>query len=126
MKLGYNSDIHTISNSLMETLAEIKKSGETPILKSEMLYKYGRLKFMENEFDEAHKLFGQSNLLLFDNNLPESKEIFYWGARSFEAKGDVVKALSAYKFLLERAKFIGDQIFVDEILDRINVMTKKH
>lgn len=120
MKLDFNSDLQTVSNSLMETLGKIEKNGETPILKAEMLFKYGRVKFLGKNFDEAHKIFGQCNMVLIDNGLPENKEIYYWVGRIFEAKGDIEKAQSTYKICLKKARFITDQEFVDELLDRLN------
>jgi tetratricopeptide (TPR) repeat protein len=120
MELYYNADLKTIGNSLMVTLSEIEKNGETPILKAEMLYKYARVKFCDGKFIEAHQVFGQCNSHLIMNNLPENKEIYYWVGRILEEKGEFEKAKTTYTISLERARFLNDQIFVDEILDRIH------
>ncbi len=125
MKLNFNSDMQTVSNSLMKTLSEIDKNGETPILKAEMLFKYARVKFLDKQFDEAHKIFGQCNVALIDNQLPENKEIYYWVGRISEAKGEIEKARTIYTMCLEKARFIDDHEFVDEKLDRINTIETK-
>src|SRR2546428_5576914 len=102
MKLAFNADYKTVGHSLMETIDEIERNGETPLLKSEMLFKYARMKFLENKFDEAYKIFGQCNMLLIDKGLPENKEIYYWVSRIAEAKGEIEKAMGFYKICLER------------------------
>ena len=120
MELTYNADLKTIGNSLMKTLSEIEKNGETPTLKGQMLYKFARLKFCERDFEEAHKVLGQCNSHLIMNNLPENKEIYYWVGRILEEQGEFEKAKTTYTMNLERARFLNDQTFVDEILDRIH------
>jgi tetratricopeptide (TPR) repeat protein len=119
MDINYNSTHKEIGDSLMITLAKIKKYGETPQLKSEMLFKYGRLKYLDKDYDKAFELFGQSNSLTISESLSENKEIYYWCGRVLEAQGKIEIAKNNYEMVLKRARFLNDQIFVDEILDRI-------
>lgn len=120
MQYDYKSDYKAIGNSLVETIAQIEKNGETPLLKFEMLFKFAKMKFLDNKADEAHKIFGKCNSVLIDNGLPENFELYYWMARIFEGKGEIEKAASTYRMCLTRGNLADDPEFINELLDRIN------
>lgn len=122
MDLNFKSSYNDIGNSLMITLNEIDLKGETPFLKSQMLYKFARIKFLEKKYEESYKLLGESNSITIMDNLPENKEIYYWTGRVLEAQGKKEIANENYKKVLSRARFLKDQEFVDEILDRIYLL----
>ena len=87
-KLNYKSNIDEIGNSLMETLSEIKKEGETKELKFDMLFKYGRVLFLQNEFGKSHQAFEQAAVHAIENNISEIKNLYYWSARCLEETAD--------------------------------------
>tara|TARA_R110001606_G_scaffold398907_1_gene579501 strand:+ start:533 stop:907 length:375 start_codon:yes stop_codon:yes gene_type:complete len=120
MRLKFNDTLEIIGNSLMKTLSEIENYGETPELKAEMLYKYGRVHFLQNNFEKAYKVFEQCNIHIIDNNLPQNIEIYYWVGRISEETKKNEKARSAYLITLEQMKDKNDEEFMNEILDRIS------
>lgn len=124
MYLKFDDDAKTIKKALVDVLSLIKEEGETPELKAKMLYIFGRYKFSEQEFDESHETFSHLNTHLTENNLPKNYEIFYWVARILEEKEDFDNAKTTYLTVLSKVKQ-SDKDLENEILDRINLITKK-
>ena len=119
-KLTYNSSFIEIGWSLRETLDEIKLNGETIQLKFDMLLKYGRILFLEGNFDEAYQIFQQCSNHALDNGIPEVKELYFWTSRCLEEQGKKERALNIYLMLLDRDRFINnDEEFVNAVLDRL-------
>ncbi len=119
-KLSYQSTFTEVGWSLRETLNEIEKQGETKQLKFDMLLKYGRLLLMEGKPNEAYQLFQQCSIHAIDNGVPDVKELYYWTSRCQEEQGNKERAINGYLMLLEREKFIKNDVeFVDAILDRL-------
>ena len=120
-KLNYKSNIDEIGNSLMETLTEIKKEGETKELKFDMLVKYGRVLFLQNEFGKSYQTFEQAAIHAIENNISEIKSLYYWTARCLEENGAKEAAFKSYLILLDNKQFTAnDEEFIDIVLDRLN------
>jgi tetratricopeptide (TPR) repeat protein len=120
IKLRYQSSFDDIGWSLRETLDEIKRYGETKQLKFNMLLKYGRLLLMEGKLDDSYKVFQQCSVHAIDNEIPDTKELYYWASRCLEEQGNMEKALSGYLRLLENERVIqNDEEIVNVILDRL-------
>lgn len=119
-KLTYQSTFDEVCKSLMETLGEIEKQGETKQLKFDMLLKYGRILLMEKKLDRAHEVFLQCSIHGIDNNVSDIKELYYWSSRCLEEEDKKDRAVNGYLRLLERERFTkNDEEFVDAILDRL-------
>lgn len=125
MHLKFDDDVATIKDALVAILSRIKEEGETPELKAEMLYIFGRYKFSEQEFDESHETFSQLNTHLTENNLPKNYEIFYWVARILEEKEEFSNAKTTYLTVLSKVKQQENKDLENEILDRINLISEK-
>ena len=120
--LTYKSTYEDIGWSLRDTLDKIKQDGETKELKFEMLYKYGRLLFMDGDIDKAYNVLQQCSIHSIDNFVVTDydKELYYWAARCLEAQGKKDLALNGYLLLLENESYTkDDDVFVNEILDRL-------
>lgn len=120
-KLTYTSTYDEIGWSLRETLDAIEKQGETKELKYDMLLKYGRLYFVERNYEKAYKILAQCSIHAMDNWVDDVKEMYYWSARCLEEKGDNDRAISGYLRLLESEKNIEDEAFLNAVLDRLNL-----
>lgn len=119
-KLTYNSTFDEVGWSLRDTLDQIKQYGETKELKYEMLLKYGRVKLMEGNLNEAYQIFQQCSIHSIDNGIREVKELYYWTSRCLEEQGNKDRALNGYLMLLEKEQFIeSDEEFVNAVLDRL-------
>ena len=118
-KLTYNSTFDEVGWSLRDTLDEIKQKGETKQLKFDMLLKYGRIKLMEGNANEAYQIFQQCSIHAVDNGIPDVKELYYWASRSTEEQGNKERALNGYLMLLENEQNIKDEDFVNAVLDRL-------
>lgn len=125
MHLKFDDNINTIKESLVEVLSKIKEEGETPESKAEMLYKFARYKFSEEEFDESHETFSQLNIHLTENNLPRNYEIFYWIGRILEKRGEYINAKTTYLTILNKIKQQPNKDLENEILDRINLINEE-
>lgn len=121
-KITYNSTFNEVGWSLRDTLDEIKQYGETKELKYEMLLKYGRLKLMGGNLNEAYQIFQQCSIHSIDNGVQNIKELYYWTSRCLEEQGNKERALNGYLMLLEKEQFIeNDEEFVDAVLDRLTL-----
>ena len=119
-KLTYQSTFNEVGWSLMETLEEIKKEGETKQLKFDMLVKHGRMLLMQKKLNDAYQVFLQCSTHAIDNSVPEIKELYYWTSRCLEEKGKKDSAVNGYLRLLESERFTeNDEEFVDAVLDRL-------
>jgi len=118
MDIDFQSTQEEVANSLTDTLSEIKASGETPVLKMEMLFKYAIMRFFEGDLQRSYEVFGQTSSHIIDNGLPENIELFYWVARIFEEQNQLDRSLSTYKMALE--KVTDNEKFADELLERIS------
>lgn len=117
-KLTYQSTFNEVGWSLMETLEEIKKQGQTKQLKFDMLLKHGRMLLMQKKLDEAYQVFLQCSTHAIDNGVPVIKELYYWTSRCLEEQGNKNSAVNCYLRLLENHPE-NDEEFVDAILDRL-------
>ena len=121
-KITYNSTLNEVGWSLRDTLEEIKQFGETKELKYEMLLKYGRLKLMEGNLNEAYQIFQQCSIHSIDNGVQNIKDLYYWTSRCLEEQGNKERALNGYLMLLEKEQFIeNDEEFVNAVLDRLTL-----
>jgi tetratricopeptide (TPR) repeat protein len=120
-KLTYQSSFEEIGWSLRQTLDEINLQGETPVLKYDMLLKYGRISLMEGQLDKAYKVFQQCSIHAIDNDIPDVKELYYWSCRCLEEKGEADRAVNGYLRLLENKTSIESEEFVNAVLDRLNL-----
>lgn len=121
-KLTLHSGLEEIGWSLRETLGKINVEGETPQLKFDMLLKYGRVLFMEGNYERAYEVFQQCSTHAIDNGVPDIKELYFWTSRCLEEKGDTERAKNSYLMLLDRKRFTdNDEEFVNAILDRLNL-----
>lgn len=118
-KLTYYSTFDEVGWSLRDTLDEIKQKGETKQLKFDMLLKYGRIKLMEGNANEAYQIFQQCSIHAIDNGISDVKELYYWASRSTEERGNKERALNGYLMLLENEQNIKDEDFVNAVLDRL-------
>lgn len=121
-KLTYESTLDEIGWSLRDTLDEIKQKGETKDLKYEMLLKFGRLKLIEGNLNEAYQIFQQCSIHAINNDVRDIKELYYWTSRCLEEQGNKERALNGYLMLLEKEQFIeNDEDFVNAVLDRLTL-----
>lgn len=119
-KLTYQSTFDDVGKSLMETLGEIEKEGETKQLKFDMLLKYGRILLMEKKLEKAYQTFQQCSIHAVDNGISDVKDLYYWTSRCHEERGNKEMAIKGYLMLLERERFIENyEEFVDAVLDRL-------
>lgn len=81
---------------------KINNKGNQPNLLARYFYLTGRLKFIEEKYDEAQEAFKQSNMIVMNGGLPEVHENFYWFGRINEEKGDLGDARMYYSFALEK------------------------
>ncbi len=85
------------------TVAAMEQHGQHPALMARYLYLLGRIKFLEGSFDEASEAFGQCNMILMQNGLPDNHETFYWFARiREERKESKDEVLMYFDFALEK------------------------
>ncbi|MBN9351923.1 MAG: hypothetical protein J0H55_14680 [Chitinophagaceae bacterium] len=101
-KLTIHSSFDEIGWSLSETLNKIEAEGETPQLKFDMLLKYGRLKFLEGDYERAYEVLQQASTHSIDNGVRDIEDLYFWTNRCLEEKGDTERAISGYLMLLER------------------------
>ena len=120
-KLTYNSTFDEVGWSLRDTLDEIKQKGETKDLKYEMLLKYGRLRLMEGNLNDAYQIFQQCSIHSIDNGVRDIKELYYWTSRCLEEQGNKERSLGGYLRLLENEENQKDEEFVNAVLDRLNL-----
>lgn len=118
-KLTYDSTFEEVGWSLRETLDEINQKGETKDLKYEMLLKFGRLKLMKDNLNEAYQIFQQCSIHSIDNGVRDIKELYYWTSRCLEEQGHKERALESYLRLLENEQNTKDEDFVNAVLDRL-------
>lgn len=118
--LTFHSNLEDIGWSLRETLDKIKVEGETPQLKFDMLLKYGRLHFIQGNYNRAYEVFQQCSTHAIDNGVPDTKGLYFWSSRCLEEKGDTERAKNSYLMLLERESYRDDEEMVNAILDRLN------
>jgi len=84
----------------------IKTTGQHPSLIAKYFYLLGRIKFNERNYEQAKEAFGQCNMVIMQNGLPENHETYYWFARMREMDGKPEDARMYYGFALEN--FSGD------------------
>lgn len=119
--LNLDSSREEIGWSLRETLDKIKDEGETPQLKFDMLLKYGRVLFMEENYEQAYEVFQQCSIHGIDNGVKDLKDLYFWTSRCLQEKGDTVRAKNSFLMLLEREPYNNNEETVNAILDRLDV-----
>jgi tetratricopeptide (TPR) repeat protein len=120
-KNTYQSTFEELGWSLRETLDKIEKHGETKELKYEMLLKYGRLKLMEGNLNEAYQIFQQCSTHSIDNWIPYVNDLYYWTARCLEEQGNKERAFNAYLMVLDKIKVDEEEELMNAILDRFHL-----
>lgn len=105
-RLGLNATQSELISAVNKITATIKATGQHPKLVSKYFYLLGRIKFNEGNYEEASEAFGQCNMIIMQENLPENHETFYWFARMRELNNKPGDAKMYYGFALE--KYSGD------------------
>ncbi len=82
---------------LLGTGCDSSSRGIVEVVKSEKLVESGINHYDDGEYDEAQSSFKRAAL-----EMPDSAEPFYWIARTFEAQGEVNKAIKYYDAAIER------------------------
>ncbi len=80
----------------------IKAEGETPQLKFDMLLKYGRVFFLEGNYERAYEVFQQCSIHGIDHGVKDLKDLYFWSSRCLEEKRDTERAKNGYLMLLEQ------------------------
>ena len=119
-RLGLNATQSELISAINNITTTIKSTGQHPKLVAKYFYLLGRIKFNEANYEEATEAFGQANMVVMQENLPENHETFYWFAKMRELDGKPEDAKMYYGFALE--KFSGDPELItrEELQNAIN------
>lgn len=100
-RIPLNATINQIIPEINHIIEEINIKGQHPNLLVRYFYLLGRIKFLENNFEEAKEAFGQCNMITMNEGLPEIHENYYWFAKINEAKNENGSAKMYYELALE-------------------------
>ena len=122
-RLGLNASQSELLTAINNVTESIKSSGQHPQLIAKYFYLLGRIKFNECNFEEATDAFGQCNMIIMQENLPENHETMYWFGRMKELEGKIGDSKMYYSFALERFSENPDLITRNEIQSAIDKIT---
>jgi ribosomal-protein-alanine N-acetyltransferase len=122
-RIGLKATQSELTSAINKITSTIKSTGQHPKLIAKYLYLLGRIKFNEGNYEEATAAFGQSNMVVMQENLPENHETFYWFARMRELEGKHEDAKMYYGFAIEKFSSDPDLITREEIQYAINKLT---
>lgn len=97
-----NASIEEIVGAINRTVDEINTNGQKPLLVAHYFYLFGRIKFLEQKYEEARDAFGNCNMVNHKEGLQENYETYYWFGRINEATGDKKSAMMYYESALEK------------------------
>lgn len=100
-RIPLNATINQIIPEINHIIEEINIKRQHPNLLVRYFYLLGRIKFLENNFEEAKEAFGQCNMITMNEGLPEIHENYYWFAKINEAKNENGSAKMYYELALE-------------------------
>lgn len=95
LPLGTSND--KIEPLLNQLVTEIESKGQQPKLILHYFYLLGRIKFNENNYEEARSLFAECNITVGSDEFPDTHLYFYWLGRINEAEESIELAISCYE-----------------------------
>lgn len=119
-RLGLKASQSELVNAINKITETIKANGQHPKLIAKYFYLLGRIKFNEKNYKESSEAFGQCNMVIMQENLPENHETFYWFAKMRELDGKKEDAKMYYGFALEKFSGDTDLITKAEIQNALN------
>lgn len=122
--LGVDASQDELIAAINNVKEQIEAKGQHPKLIAKYLYLLGRIKFNENNYDEAKEAFGQCNMTTMNSGLPDNHETFYWFARIHEIKGEQENADMYYGFALEKYSDNPELITKEKIIEAKNNLNK--
>lgn len=111
------SDLVAAYNTI---IAKMEAVGQHPSLVAKYFYLLGRVRYVEGNYVEARKLFGQANMVIMQEGLPQNHETYYWFAVMLEIDGKIENAKMYYESALQHFSGDTDLISKDEIQKAIN------
>lgn len=94
---------------------EINLRGQNPKLLMRYFYLLGRIKFIEQNYEECKNAFVNCNMIAMNEGLPDIHETFFWFAKIHEIDGNKENAIIYYEFALEKYNMNPDYISKEEI-----------
>lgn len=122
-RLGLNATQTELISAIDIINTKIESSGQHPSLMAKYFYLLGRIKFNEEDYEEANKDFGKCNMIVMQANLPENHETFYWFGKMLELDNKLENAKMYYGFALEKFSGDPDLISKGEIQAAINKLS---
>jgi RimJ/RimL family protein N-acetyltransferase len=119
-RIPLDATINQIVPEINQIIEEINTKGQLSNLLVRYFYLLGRIKFVENNFEEAIEAFGQCNMITMNEGLPEIHENYYWFAKINEVKGEYGSAKMYFELALEMYDENPNYISKTEIEQEIN------
>lgn len=119
-RIQLSATINQIVPEINQLTEEINTKGQHPALLVRYFYLLGRIKFLERNYEEAKEAFGQCNMIIMNEGLPEIHETFYWFGKINEAIGENGTAKMYYGFALENYNENPNYITKSEIEREMN------
>jgi RimJ/RimL family protein N-acetyltransferase len=95
-QLSLDATIEDIVPLLKQVESEIATKGQQPKLMLHYFYLLGRIKFIEEDYEQARSLFGECNMTVGNDEFPDTHLYFYWLGRMNEAEKEIELAVSCY------------------------------
>ncbi|OXA73747.1 hypothetical protein B0A67_03490 [Flavobacterium aquidurense] len=114
-QLTLNATSEEIEPLLNQLVTEIETKGQQPRLILRYFYLLGRIKFIEENYEEARSLFGECNMTVGNDEFPDTHLYFYWLGRINEAEGNIELAISCFKQANEKFNIDSTDVSKNDI-----------
>lgn len=96
-------------------VTEIETKGQQPKLMLRYFYLLGRIKFIEESYEEARSLFGECNMTVGNDEFPDTHLYFYWLGRINEAEENIELAISCFEQANEKFNIDSTDVSKNDI-----------
>lgn len=113
--LDLEATIAKIEPFLKEIIQEIETKGQQPKYLLRYFYLLGRIRFIEENYEEARGLFFECNISVGNEQFPDTHLYFYWLGRINEKESEFGSAKNCYTSALENFDNLNKDVTKNDI-----------
>lgn len=114
-QLSLDATSEQIEPFLNQLVTEIESKGQQPKLMLRYFYLLGRIKFIEENYEEARSLFGECNMTVGNDEFPDTHLYFYWLGRINEVEESIDLAISCFEQANEKFNIDSTDVSKNDI-----------